>query len=120
MFDCTNFVGTIAPARGIPGDGSNSGGSSDNNDGGMNDFETSVKYFLTNVNLIVPVVAAVAVIVIAIAVICVLRGRAAPPPGFPKGTIKFTTLPLSYFRTYWRITVGTKQFCWGWIKYRRE
>ena len=96
MFACTNFIGTIAPARGIPGDGSNSGGSSDNNDGGMNDFETSVKYFLTNVNLIVPVVAAVAVIVIAIAVICVLRGRNGPPPGFPKGTVKMILLFLHF------------------------
>ena len=89
MFEYTNFVGTIAPAIQIPGDGTYNGGSSGNGnkDSGMEQFENSVVYFLTNVNLIVPVVAAVAVIVIAIAVICVLRGRNEPPPGFPKGTV---------------------------------
>ena len=70
------FAGTLAPAREIPGDGSEGTGSKS--------FENSVMYFLTNVNLIVPVVAAVAVIVIAIAVICVLRHNRHPMP-FPKG-----------------------------------
>jgi len=94
LFEYTNFVGTIAPAIQIPGDGTYNGGSSGNGnkDSAMDKFETSVVYFLTNVNLIVPVVAAVAVIVIAIAVICVLRGRNGPPPGFPKGTVKIILL----------------------------
>jgi len=79
------FAGTLAPAREIPGDGSQGGG------GSGNSFENSVMYFLTNVNLIVPVVAAVAVIVIAIAVICVLRHNRHPMP-FPKGNSTFILL----------------------------
>ena len=73
-------IGTIAPARGIPGDGKDSSEKDSNQN---HQLEDTLKYFLTNVNLIVPVVAAVAVIVIAIAVICVLRGRQTPPPFKP-------------------------------------
>jgi hypothetical protein len=59
-----SVLGTLAPARELPTDGSKS------------DIATAnIMYFLTNLNLVVPVVAALAVIVIAIAVICVLRSR---------------------------------------------
>lgn len=78
-------AGTIAPARGIPGQDGGGGGhhEGDSSSKDMSQLESSIMYFLTNVNLIVPVVAAVAVIVIAIAVICVIRGRNGQP--FPKG-----------------------------------
>lgn len=60
-------LGTLAPAREIPGDG-------EGDEGSGSEFADSIMYFLTNVNLVVPVVSAIAVIVIAIIVICVLRG----------------------------------------------
>ena len=89
-----SYIGTIAPARGIPGDGKDS---SEKDMNGDHQLEDTLKYFLTNVNLIVPVVAAVAVIVIAIAVICVLRGRQTPPPGFKPGNS-----PLMSFSSFFR------------------
>ena len=61
------FVGTIAPAREIPGDETNS----DSNE----QFMKALQYFFTNVNLVLPVVAAVVVIVSAIVFICVFRSR---------------------------------------------
>ena len=60
------FVGTIAPAREIPGDGS---------DPDQDQFMKTLQYFFTNVNLVLPVVAAVVVIVSAIVFICVFRAR---------------------------------------------
>ena len=90
------FAGTLAPAREIPGDGSQGGG------GSGNSFENSVMYFLTNVNLIVPVVAAVAVIVIAIAVICVLRHNRHPLPVYKGNSIQIYILFCQTFRTDWR------------------
>ena len=60
------FVGTIAPAREIPGDGS---------DPDPDQFMKTLQYFFTNVNLVLPVVAAVVVIVSAIVFICVFRSR---------------------------------------------
>ena len=61
------FVGTIAPAREIPGDESDV----DSNE----QFMKALQYFFTNVNLVLPVVAAVVVIVSAIVFICVFRAR---------------------------------------------
>ena len=61
------FVGTIAPAREIPGDESDV----DSNE----QFMKALQYFFTNVNLVLPVVAAVVVIVSAIVFICVFRSR---------------------------------------------
>jgi hypothetical protein len=61
------FVGTIAPAREIPGDESEV----DSNE----KFMKALQYFFTNVNLVLPVVAAVVVIVSAIVFICVFRSR---------------------------------------------
>ena len=59
-------LGTLAPARELPGDSKSNGNA---------DLEAQLMHFLTNLNLIVPVVAALAVIIIAIIVICVLKGR---------------------------------------------
>ena len=64
------FVGTIAPAREIPGDESEV----DSNE----QFMKALQYFFTNVNLVLPVVAAVVVIVSAIVFICVFRARMNP------------------------------------------
>ena len=59
-------LGTLAPARELPGDSKSSGNA---------ELEAQLMQFLTNPNLIVPVVAALAVIIIAIVVCCVLKGR---------------------------------------------
>ena len=59
-------LGTLAPARELPGDTKSSGNA---------ELEAQLMQFLTNPNLIVPVVAALAVIIIAIIVCCVLKGR---------------------------------------------
>ena len=49
------LVGTIAPARGIPGDGKGDSAGNQNEGGPSNtNLEDTLKYFLTNVNLIVP------------------------------------------------------------------
>ena len=61
------YLGTIAPAREIPGDESNV----DSNE----QFMKALQYFFTNVNLVLPVVAAVVVIVSAIVFICVFRAK---------------------------------------------
>ncbi len=61
------FLGTIAPAREIPGDETDV----DSND----QFMKALQYFFTNINLVLPVVASVIVIVSAIVFICVFRAR---------------------------------------------
>ena len=88
------FVGTIAPAREIPGDESDV----DSNE----QFMKALQYFFTNVNLVLPVVAAVVVIVSAIVFICVFRARHAQLMK-PGNLYLFTFfLPFLFDRKNWR------------------